>query len=119
MTRHSRSLQFRGGFSTGLSIAAKSTFIADRQNTAQSIAQSQIESIKYSDYIDFSETGHDDYALITTPSGYSVAVTTTPLDPDDGQALPTGEDEGLQKITVTVSQNSETVLTLEDYKVER
>lgn len=95
--------------------ANKATLIADEQTTAASLALSQTEHIKISSYIDFSDPG--DYELVTTPDGYSVEVIATPIDPLTG--LPSEQDLGLQKITVTAKHHGESVVTFESYKVER
>ena len=107
------------GVFSGLSVASKSTFTADQQNTAQSLAQSQMEYIKHSAYIDFSGPEPGEYGLIETPEGYTVEVAAIPIDSDTGQALPAGQDLGLQEITVTVEHYGEVVCTLEAYKGER
>jgi type II secretory pathway pseudopilin PulG len=104
---------------TGLSTASKSTFTADQRNTAQSLAQSQVEFVKDSDYINFSDFGHDDYGLIAAADGYSIESLTIPINPDTGEALPSGQDLGLQKIVVTVEHYGDSVCTLESYKGER
>ncbi len=104
---------------TGLSTASKSTFTADQRNTAQSLAQSQTEFVKHSDYINFSDFGHEDYGLIAASDGYGVESLTIPINPDTGEALPSGQDLGLQKIIVTVGHYGDSVCTLESYKGER
>jgi len=104
------------GFFSGMSISSKSTFIADQRNTGQSLAQSQVEYVQQSAYIDHSDVGYQDYESIGAPGGYSVDISATPVDPGTGQALPAGQDFGLQKITVTVSHGTEPVITIETYK---
>ena len=98
---------------SSLSTASMALIIADRRATAESLARSQMESIRDQDYIDYSESGHDDYDLIPSPEGYEIEpVTVEPL------------DVGLQKITVTVSyyivrpenRMVEQEYTLVDYK---
>ena len=106
-------------FFTGMSTASKSTFTVDQRNTAQSLAQSQTEFVKDSDYINFSDEEHGDYGLIEVSSGYSLESLTIPVNPDTGEALPAGQDLGLQKIIVTVAHYDNTVCTLESYKGER
>lgn len=104
---------------SGLATTSKTVFIADERSTIESLAISQMEYCKNSAYINFSDPGHGDYELITTPSGYSVEITATPIDPDTAQPLPEGQDLGLQKITVTAIHEGESGLTFEAYKVER
>jgi Tfp pilus assembly protein PilV len=107
------------GFFSALTGASKSTFTADRQNSAQSLGQSQMEHVKHSPYINFSDPEHEDYELIATPEGYTVETSVTPIDPDTGQALPSGQDLGLQKVIITTRHYGESVFTLETYKGER
>jgi len=94
-------------FLGGLSSALKATSIADERTTAQTLAQSQIEYVKSQDYINYSETGHENYDLITTPDNYDLSLSVVQL------------NDGLQKITVIAKHNYKEVLTLEDYKVNR
>jgi len=109
-------------FLGALGTANKATLIADEQTTAESLARSQMEHIKISSYINFSDPEHGDYELVTPPDGYdwySVEVIATPIDPDTGQSLSLGEDLGLQKTTVSVKHYDKEVVTLEGYKVDR
>ena len=111
-------------FLSGLATASKATFIADERTTAESLARSQMEYVKNQDYIDYSADPHDVYGEITPPAGYSIDSTAVPFDPDTGVPYSeTGgvfdQDDGIQKITVTVSHNGEEVITLEGYKVNR
>jgi len=106
-------------FLSGTATMSRATLINDRQETAQNLAQSQIEYVKSQDYIDFSVPGHDDYFLITPSAGYDVAMAVVPTDPDTGLPLPSGQDQGIQKISVTVSHEAKDVLTLEGCKVDR
>jgi type II secretory pathway pseudopilin PulG len=106
-------------FLSGLTTASKATAISDERSTAESLARSQLEYVKTQDYINYANPAHGDYELITHPAGYSVEITVVPIDADTGQPLPTGEDEGLQKIMVTIKHDSKSVLTIEDYKAER
>ena len=95
-------------FAGGLSTASRATITADVRTNAESLARTQMEHVKSLGYIDYSESGHDDYDLITTPEGYEIA--------------PVGVEElqgGLQKITVTVSHQDREVITLVGYKLNR
>ena len=98
-------------FLNGLTTASKSTFIADEQTTAASLAQSQLEWVKNADY-SYNATA---YSPAPIPVGkdyinYSVVIAASPLyDPDDG----------IQKITVTVKHSDKGVIKLEGYKVDR
>ena len=104
---------------SGLATTSKTVFVADERSTIESLAISQMEHLKNSAYINFSDPEHEEYELIATPSRYSVEITATPIDPDTAQPLPEGQDLGLQKITVTAIHEEEAELTFEAYKVER
>jgi prepilin-type N-terminal cleavage/methylation domain-containing protein len=106
------------GILSALSSASTVLIVVDRQATAESLAQSQMESIKNEAYIDYEETGHAIYSPIVASEGYEIqpiGVTTLEV--------------GLQKITVIVdyhvlrynitTRGSELVprqFTLVDYK---
>ncbi len=102
----------------GLATASKAVFIADEGATAESLARSQVEYVKSQAYIDYADPGHGYYELIATPANYSVEMVVVPVDPATGQPLPSGQDNGIQKITVTVSHDGEQVITLNSYRVE-
>ena len=73
---------------------------------AESLAKAQMEDIKAQDYA-------ASYSGITVPSdlaarGYDIALSEEDI--QSGQ---------LQKVTVTVTRNGDTVLTLVDYKMNR
>jgi len=106
-------------FLSGLFTTSKATFIADERATAESLARSELEYVKSQDYIDYAEPGHGSYELTTTPASYSADITAIPIDPSTGQPLPEDQDQGIQKITVTIEHNDKSVLTVEDYKVDR
>ena len=99
---------------SGLTTAARGTIIADEQATAGSLVRSQIEYVKSQSYI----SSGQGYQLVTAPASYSIELAATPIDPDTGQPLPSG-DQGIQKITVTVKRNDNPILTVEDYMVDR
>ena len=102
-------------FLSGLATAAKATFIADEQATAESLARSQIEYVKNQDYIDYDDPDHEEYEEVETPdnSNYDIEIDAIPINPDTGQA------QGIQRITVTVMRDGDLVLTVDGYKVDR
>jgi len=107
-------------FLGGLATASKAILITDERATAESLARSQIEYVKSQDYINYAEPDHGDYELITTPDGYSVELTAVPIDPYTGEPLASpDEDIGAQKITVAIKHDDKSVLTIDDYKVDR
>ena len=113
-------------FLSGLATAAKATFIADEQATAESLARSQIEYVQSQGYIDYAVPGHDEYIgleIETVPASYSVEIIATPIDPEGIAYGQTGgifeRDDGIQRIRVTVTRGDKTVLTVDAYKVNR
>ena len=112
-------------FATGISTATKAVYLDDERATAEGLAKSQIESIKNQAYIDYSESDHDTYSAISTPSGYSIELDVVPFDPDtrtpyiDQGGGVYDNDKGIQEITVTIEHNDSTILTLENYKLSR
>jgi len=104
-------------FLGGLTGVARATLISDEQATAESLARSQIELVKRQDYINYADPAHEEYVgLETVPASYSVEITVELLDPENDGL---DDDDGIQKIIVTVNRNDEPVLTIEDYKVNR
>jgi prepilin-type N-terminal cleavage/methylation domain-containing protein len=103
------------GFLGGLTTASKGLMIADERETANNLAEAQIEHIKRQAYDIINNPPQ--YSLVAGfPSSYSIdQPLAVRLDRDgDGD---TSTDEGIQKITVTVRHGDKEVLTLEDYKV--
>ena len=98
-------------FLNGLTTASKSVLIADRQTTATSLAQSQMEwvkSVSYSyDATEYSPAPIPDGKDYT---GYSAAISAQPLNTPDN---------GIQKMTVRIYHSGEPILILEGYKVDR
>jgi len=98
-------------FLTGMMTSSRAAFISDKQATAESLAQSQTEWAQNASYTANATT----YSPAPIPSGkdyinYSANIT--------AQSLNT-PDDGIQKITVTVSYSGLQILTLESYKVNR
>ena len=102
------------GFLSGLGTASNTLMIADERETANNLAEAQMESVKRQPYDD--ENNPPEYDLLPDiPGNYSIDQHLAErLDPDlDGL----DNDDGIQKITITVRHDGEVVLTLEDYKV--
>lgn len=98
-------------FLSGLFIMSKANSIADRQTTAQSLVQSQMEGTKGRSYV-YDATG---YPPLPFPSDgdysqYSATINAEPLQ---------NPDSGIQKVTVTIKYSDKEVIRLEDYKVDR
>ena len=103
-------------FLGGLATASKAIIIADERATAESLARSQMEYVKNQDYDGVNNPPQ--YTLLSdTPADYTIVIDAVRLDPNgDG----TDNDDGIQKITVTVDHlEKPEVITLEDYKVDR
>ena len=98
-------------FLSGLVINSKAAYTADEQATASSLARSQMEWVQHTEYKLYAR----DYSPDSLPGGkdyinYSVTIAARALhDPDDG----------IQKITVTVTRSGKEVTKLEGYKVNR
>jgi Tfp pilus assembly protein PilV len=93
-------------FIGALSAGSIATSAQSEEVVAQGLAQSQLEYTKNYAYNPAAST----YPTVTAPEGYAVSVTVS--------SVP-GTDTDIQKVTVTVSRNSETLLTVADYKVNR
>lgn len=78
----------------------------DVQTVAQQLAQSQLEYVKSYTY----DAGAVTYPVITAPPGYVISV---------GVASVPGADSSIQAVTVTVTRDGDTILAVEDYKVDR
>ena len=94
-----------------MATAAKATFIADEQATAESLARSQMEYVKNLDYVPYATS----YTPAPIPQwledeDYSVMIDAEPLPDTDG---------GIQKITVTIEHLDKQPITLEGYKIDR
>ena len=100
---------------TALQTAALALINADRRATAESLARTQMEYVRYSNYDDILEEGHPQYDLdpeITLPPYYGVETTAVRLNKDENPS----DDDGIQEITVAVSHEGLVVVTLEDFK---
>ena len=98
-------------FVSALYTASIALILADERATAESLARSQMEYIKNSDYDNINDP--PEYPAIYIPDGYNIDIEAVRLDPEkDG----TDDDDGIQKITVIVSRDGEEVITLEGYK---
>jgi len=98
-------------FLSGLTTASKSVFLADKKATAESLAQSQMEWMKDRSY-SYNATA---YSPAPIPDGkdymhFSAVITAEPLH------IP---DDGIQKVTVTIIRDSQALVSLEGYKMDR
>ena len=92
------------GFLSGMATASKGLLTADERETANNLAEAQMEYVRNLQY-------HASYLksteILDEYEGYDVEIVTTSL-----------EDGNIQRIVVTVAhQNKPDVITLADYKV--
>jgi prepilin-type N-terminal cleavage/methylation domain-containing protein len=93
---------FIGALSTG----SVSTRLHGEEVIARNLAQSQMENIKAAGY----DSSGASYSTISAPADYSIAIAAN-------SAI--YSDANIQKLTVTISHSGNSVLILEDYKVNR
>jgi prepilin-type N-terminal cleavage/methylation domain-containing protein len=97
-----------GIFASGLTMTSKLIMTTQEMVTVDSLARDQMEDTKKQPYEDEATS----YPVISIPTdlagqGYSISVSAEPLNtPDDG----------IQKITVTITRNGESLFTFVDYK---
>jgi len=82
----------------------------DEQVTAANLARSQLEYTRSQPYAELYET-------VTPLAGYTVSVQADSV--PEATSVPGADPSTIQKITVTVTRDGETLLTVEDFKVDR
>ena len=101
-------------FVTSLSTGSIAVQEQEEQVVVQRLASSQLEVVKAQGYIQTADYDPGNpatsYPAIDTPPGYSVSVSVA--------SIPEA-DTDIQEVTVTVSHESENILTIADYKVNR
>ena len=101
-------------FLSGAATASKAVIVNQELVTAENLAKSQMESVKNQVYDDTNNPPV--YAVdpgLSVPSDYTVSVAAERLDPHgDG----TGNDDGLQQVTVTIERSGRAILELVGYK---
>lgn len=85
-----------------MSIASKATFVIDERQTADNLAETQMEYVKGQGYA----SSYTPAPIPAMYSGYTVTVDVSPL-----------QDSNIQKITVTARHQDKVVIELEGYKV--
>ena len=78
----------------------------EERATAENLARSQLEYTKSLPYL----AAPVSYATVTPPTGYTISA--------DAASI-SGGDSTIQQITVTVTRDGDTLMTIEDYKVNR
>lgn len=93
-------------FLTAISTGSLGVATTEERVTAENLARSQLEYTKSQAYV----TAPASYVTVTPPAGYAITAEASSI-PDS--------DSAIQKITVTVTRSGETLLTVEDFKVDR
>lgn len=102
------------GILSALATSSRATITNDVQTTAQNLAEGQIEYVRSQQY-DGTNDPPQYQVLADVPASYSVNCTAVRLDPEgDGS----DDDDGLQRITVTVNFHNITATTIEAYRVK-
>jgi len=110
-------------FAGGLGTASRAVLTADVRTRAESLARTQMESVKNEDYIDYADSGHGNYTVIEEDL-YTLQVVVEPIAPDTYEPYMEEDgvfedDDGIQMITVIVSHDERQVITLVGYKIDR
>ena len=97
-------------FLNGLTVASEASFTTDERTTAESLARTQMEWVKNITYVEESTTYPPaEIPAVESYVNYAATITAEPLH---------SPDEGIQKITVTITHNDNKIITLEGYKRE-
>jgi len=102
------------GILSALSTSSRATITNDVQTTAQNLAEGQIEYVWNQQY-DGTNNPPQYQVLADVPAGYSVNCTAVRLDPEEDGS---DDDDGLQRITVTINFNNLTATSIEAYRVK-
>lgn len=117
-----------------LATGSRAIFIADERATAESLARTQMEYVRQQEYIDYSQDPHDVYDTISAPDdypdiSYTVGFSAAPFDtatglPYDQSGGVYDQDDGIQRLTVTINHTvegeaPEVIFTLEGYRARR
>lgn len=94
-------------FLSSLSTGSRTVGLMYERTTAENLARSQLEYTKSQDYIP-APVSYD--TIVSLPSGFTVSAQASPV---------TDRDDNIQKITVTVYRDGESILFMEDFKVNR
>ncbi len=116
-------------FMGGIYTSRTSTEVANEQAAAESLTRVEMEYVKETPYWSL---GFSYQVPGTTPpwdsgrtslgdayAGYSVSVTGTPIDSSDHDPLPSGLDQGMQRIDVQVFRGGEPLMTTSTMKISR
>jgi type II secretory pathway pseudopilin PulG len=84
---------------------------------AEDLARSQVERVQDAAYSANPTTVP--YPLVSGPAGYAVSLGVEYWTAPNGPFVPTVRNDGLQRITVTVTHDGQNVLSVAHYKVNR
>ena len=120
-------------FASGISTGAKAVFVSDERATAESLAKSQLESIKgsyieatdhdgslYAEYEKISLSGYAGYEIKSVNGSDETVseIVGVPWDTDEDPSQPAASENGLQRVILIIDHNDkEAVVTLEGYTV--
>jgi len=114
-----------------LIVSTRTTASVNENTTAESLTRATLEYIKSCCYYDEDCPDYDESVSptqyyqgkvignISPPPGYEIEVTAVPIDPATYLPLASGDDDGIQKVTVKVYHDNELEVTTESYKVNR
>lgn len=92
-------------FVSALSAGSIAVREGGQEVVAQRLARTQLECIKGGPY-------DTTYSKVDEPEGYTISVGVDSIPEAEG-------DTGIQKITVTILRDGDSIMTVEDYKVNR
>ncbi len=99
------------GFLGALTTSTTTTILDEERTLARNLAEAQMEYVQSQVY-DIANNPPEYEIMPGVPAGYTVVCTATRLDPENDGA---SDDDGLQRIEVTVQHRNKTVATLEAY----
>ena len=104
-----------------LVFVVNSQYTWNEQRVAESLSRNQVEYIKVAQYIQGNATHPlPQYAEVPTPNpSYDVDVVAQPIDASTKNALPEGQDEGMQEINIKIYHADKLVLQTTNYKIDR
>ena len=97
-------------FLGSIGTSAKATMVDEDRTIAESLARGQVEYVKGCTY-EYDATDYSVDPTIDIPSGWAIPNST--VEPVHAS------DDGIQKVTVTVQHDSETVFSVLVYKADR
>ena len=109
-------------FLMALVTASRAVLISDERTTAESLAKSQMESIKLQYYNEAGMAGTGIYVEISLADHPSFSISSKDMAGtlvEDIVGVPVFGQQGLQKVTLVIYNNTKELFTLEGYKADR